>query len=927
MSVRKNAKFLNTIEREALVRAFVTMKADIVNPAAAPADQYSRWDQYVAIHRMIQNANMPGSTNVNFGHGGTGAYGFLPWHRYFLHLLEQQLQIYVPGVTIPYWDWTDPTGAVLVTDFLGPNGDSTSNYEVRQGYFAKEAPGTGINTTLAPGWWPAGLTGWNLHSTFGSWAGALKRRIGLASALPSAATLRSALDKATLPTFQNALESGSGTVPFHQLHNGLHGWFGANTHMSSTTPSPFDPIFYLHHCNVDRLWAMWQMDGHATEYPVAGGNPGHNRNDPMYPWVGALAGYASNLSFPPITMPDFSALGVVTAADVLDHRALGYSYDTQVVIGLALDRTGSMLALTPDPMVAAAPDVTKWEAAKRGVSAFLLDCETAYASGEAYVVSGVKTFRSLLANDFAPVFAGTPYGLIKPAGAYSRAAFDAAVAVQTPGGGTPLADALLDTHATLVAPPFGWIPPDERRYLALFTDGLLTSGAPLASIPDGSLAQTAVFALGFGTGADVDYATLAALVAKGQPLTTGQVFHGDNAGVIDKFYSQALAAAIGFTPVLDPVLELFEGEHTHFEITATSAEEAFFLTAQGMDFQDDGWSYQLIAPDGEVAYAVGDLPLHEHGGGHGGHGCGCGRRPRVTARQGAGRLSLFVQRDSADAAAWVGSWMLMIAWRARTLDGMMMIDPSELLVPVAAGPLRGPRYARLLVDPRKRIAARAVAGVSRHRLDVRATSTNRSQRDACTVVVNVYARTRLRLDLILEADAAGKRPVAGEAITLNLVTDALRGTTGPVTAFARLVAPTRDLAALVEPGRLSDSIKKEARLGRTEKAADGLMFDSARILARLEAKEPALAELRDEEVQVVVHHESLPHVHLKKTEVPGPYHVGLWIEGTYLPGESGTAGHDGTGHGGPEHGSAGGAQGGERFTRVLTASVGLARPK
>ena len=60
-----------------------------------------------------------------------------------------------------------------------------------------------------------------------------------------------------------------------------------------------------------------------------------------------------------------------------------------------------MTGLTPDPMTSPAPDVTKWEAAKQGVSAFLLDCETAYAAAEAYVVSGVKTFRSLPANEFA----------------------------------------------------------------------------------------------------------------------------------------------------------------------------------------------------------------------------------------------------------------------------------------------------------------------------------------------------------------------------------------------------------------------------------------------------------------------------------------------------------------------------------------------
>ena len=84
------------------------------------------------------------------------------------------------------------------------------------------------------------------------------------------------------------------------------------------------------------------------------------------------------------------------------------------------------------------------------------------------------------------------------------------------------------------------------------------------------------------------------MVAKGATLTTQQVFHGENAGTIDKFYSNALAAAIGFTTVFDPVMELFAGEHTHIEFNATSAEDCFLITAQGMDFDDDNWTFQLI---------------------------------------------------------------------------------------------------------------------------------------------------------------------------------------------------------------------------------------------------------------------------------------------------------------------------------------------
>jgi Common central domain of tyrosinase len=908
MGVRKNAKFLTPPERESLVRAFVMMKADIVNPAAPVADRYSRWDQYVAIHRLIQSVNTPSAIAVNFGHGGSGAYGFCSWHRYFLYLLEQQLQTYVPGVMLPYWDWTDPTGTLLVADFLGPNGNAGSSYEVRQGYFAKEAPGTGINTTATPAWWPVGLSGWNLHPAFGTWAGALKRNIGMASGLPSVATLRSALDKSTYATFQNALESGAGTVPFHSLHNGLHGWFGFGSHMSSVVVSPFDPIFYLHHCNCDRLWAMWQMDGHATEYPLTGGDPEHHRNDPMYPWTGGAAGYSSNYDFSPITMPDFSALGVKTPADVLDHRALGYSYDTQAVIGVALDRTGSMTAMTPDPMTTGAPDITKWEAAKRGVSAFLQDCEAAYLSVETFVVAGVKTFRRLAANDFAPVFSGIPYGLIKSGGAYSKAAFDTAILPQSPGGSTPLADALTDTHATLVAPPFGWLPANERRYLAMLTDGLLTAGSPLSSIADGSLANTTVFAMGFGTGADVDYVTLNALVAKGDASTIP--FHGENAGVIDKFYSQALAAAIGFTPVMDPVVELFEGEFVHLEFTATSAEDAFFLTAQGMDFEDPHWSYQLIGPDGEAIYTDGGLTAHLHGGGH------AARRPYPRARRGNGRLSLFVSRDSADDSAWVGTWMLVIAWRARDLDAMVMVDPGELLVPVAAGPVRGPRYARLLLKPERRVAARAVAGKPRHRLDIRATSTNRSNRPTSSVVVNVYARTRLKVELRPEVEKVGGAP-----LTVAIVTNALRGSATSSDGFSRLIAPEQDLRTLVRNAKFPRSVMKDFRLPDSR-----LGLDAGRVLARLERRSARIGRIRDEELNVVQHHDGPPHVHVDKTEVPGVYHIGVWIEGTYYSSRARVDhDHSGSGLGDRGHTSIGGAAGigGEQFARLLSLSASL----
>ncbi|MGH3929271.1 MAG: vWA domain-containing protein, partial [Pseudonocardiaceae bacterium] len=531
-------------------------------------------------------------------------------------------------------------------------------------------------------------------------------------------------------------------------------------------------------------------------------------------------------------MPDFSALGAKRNVDTLDHRALGYTYDTMGVVGIGLDRTGSMLALTPDPMTTGAPDITKWEAATRGVSAFLQDCEAVYDSAVTYVAAGVKTFRTTDAgNDFTPIFPGTPFGLVRSGGAYSRGVFDSTVAGLTPDGTTPLADALQDVQDTLVEPPFGGLPADEQRYLAMLTDGLQTSGSPMASIPDGSLTNTVVFGMGFGTGAEVDYATVAAMVAKGRTLATAQVFNGANAGTIDKFYSNALASAIGFTTVSDPVLELFAGEHVHLDFDATSAEDALLFTVQGMDYVDENWSFHLTGPDGHTAYLDGVGHRHAVAVGHG------DRRPHVTAKRSTGRLSLVMQRDSAPSSAWVGTWRLMAAYRAKDLDAMIMPDIGELLFPVSAGPTRGPRFARLLVEPEARQAVRSIVGTPAHRLDVPSVSTNRSDRQACNLVVNIYARTRLRVGL---APRTGKR-VVGERLALDVSTDVLAGSADLTRGLARMVAPAHDLRgrmARLEPSELPRSARLEG--------SQALRFDPAQVLAALEREEPDLARQRDE---------------------------------------------------------------------------------
>src|SRR5262249_57533508 len=82
----------------------------------------------------------------------------------------------------------------------------------------------------------------------------------------------------------------------------LFGTMAANTSLN-------DPVFWMHHANIDRLWSEW-MRRHGEVYePVSGGPLGHNLDDAMWP---------------------YTQLGLtITPRMMLSSRALGYIYDTE----------------------------------------------------------------------------------------------------------------------------------------------------------------------------------------------------------------------------------------------------------------------------------------------------------------------------------------------------------------------------------------------------------------------------------------------------------------------------------------------------------------------------------------------------------------------------------------------------------------------
>ena len=108
-------------------------------------------------------------------------------------------------------------------------------------------------------------------------------------------------------------------------HDGVHTTLGGD--MAQPALASRDPIFFLHHRNIDRLWANWNARGND------------NSREPN--WLGfAFARHFTN--------PDGSAWNV-TVEDMLSTPALGYRYPGE---GLSFAPDNAMDAFAADPVLA-----------------------------------------------------------------------------------------------------------------------------------------------------------------------------------------------------------------------------------------------------------------------------------------------------------------------------------------------------------------------------------------------------------------------------------------------------------------------------------------------------------------------------------------------------------------------------------------------
>lgn len=260
------------------------------------ADGLSIYDFFVFWHaRSMMTLTPPTQSDRNAAHSGPA---FLPWHRYMLLRFEEYLRAALEDdeFRLPYWDFcadaerTDPAQSPLwSSERLGRF--ERSDFPVRVGM---NAAGQLVRVER------------RLRRDLGS--GTLPTRADVLAAL-----LEPVYDSAPFdsdaPGFRNLLEGWLGPA---RIHNSVHVWIGGDMQFAT---SPNDPAFYLHHCNVDRIWSAWQARWPSAPYLPASDAPEslafHREGDALYTFFDER----------------------ISPADLLDHQPL-YTYDALADLGV-----------------------------------------------------------------------------------------------------------------------------------------------------------------------------------------------------------------------------------------------------------------------------------------------------------------------------------------------------------------------------------------------------------------------------------------------------------------------------------------------------------------------------------------------------------------------------------------------------------------
>src|SRR5680860_769520 len=194
-SIRKNYQEMTVAEKSALVNAFYQLRTG-PDLISDLANFHSNNFNFGNSPQPDIHFNLPNEPERQI---------FFAWHRMQMLEVERAMQAIDPSISIPWWDTStdqSTTSPLWSSDFMGQ-----------------------FNT---------------------AWA--LNRNLGGNGPLPTPTVVMAVQDNSDFLVYSNAMERGD-------THRGAHVWIGG---AMSTPLSPRDPVFYLHHAYMDKLWVDWE---------------------------------------------------------------------------------------------------------------------------------------------------------------------------------------------------------------------------------------------------------------------------------------------------------------------------------------------------------------------------------------------------------------------------------------------------------------------------------------------------------------------------------------------------------------------------------------------------------------------------------------------------------------------------------------------
>lgn len=151
---------------------------------------------------------------------------FLPWHRAYMLAMEQALQDRVAGVGLPWWNWaSDISRTEGIPKAYSDETFSDDKPNPLYSFHIFE-PSAGLDED--------------------TWRSPQSPNRLPYPGVPD--VVNRLLEIADWGDFSDAIQS---------VHDFIHGWVGGS--MGAVATSAFDPIFFAHHCMIDRVWYLWQL--------------------------------------------------------------------------------------------------------------------------------------------------------------------------------------------------------------------------------------------------------------------------------------------------------------------------------------------------------------------------------------------------------------------------------------------------------------------------------------------------------------------------------------------------------------------------------------------------------------------------------------------------------------------------------------------